>query len=173
MLRSSVNTQGTENCLDPDQPLVKLNRVIQDGVLKVGGRLTHAPLDQAERSPLILGKQSHVTKLLVQQHHKEVKHQGRQFTEGATRAAGLWIVGGKRLIRSVLHDCITCRKLRGKMEKQKMADLSPERLIITDICWFGCIWTLDSGHSANKRRCSSKQALGDSLCRHEYPSGTY
>ncbi|KAJ8353346.1 hypothetical protein SKAU_G00209130 [Synaphobranchus kaupii] len=58
----------------------------------------------------------------------EVKHQGRQFTEGAIRAAGLWIVAGKRLIGSILHHCVICRKLRGKLEVQKMADLPPERL---------------------------------------------
>ncbi len=44
--------------------------------------------------------------------------------------AGFWIIGGKRLISSVLHHCVTCRKLRGKMEEQVMADLPPERLNI-------------------------------------------
>ena len=60
-----------------------------------------------------------------------MEHQGRQFTEGAIRAAGLWIVAGKRLISSVLHSCVTCRKLRGKLEVQKMADLPPERLSLS------------------------------------------
>ncbi len=57
-----------------------------------------------------------------------MKHQGRHLTEGAIRAAGLWILGGKSLINSVLHRCITCRKLRGKLEEQQMADLPSERL---------------------------------------------
>ncbi len=50
------------------------------------------------------------------------------MTEGAIRAAGLWILGGKSLINSVLHKCITCRKLCGKLEEQHMADLPSERL---------------------------------------------
>lgn len=29
---------------------------------------------------------------------------------------------------SILHHCVTCRKLRGKLEVQKIADLPPERL---------------------------------------------
>ena len=37
-------------------------------------------------------------------------------------------IGGKTLINSVLHKCVTCRKLRGKLEEQRMADLPPERL---------------------------------------------
>lgn len=80
------------------------------------------------KNPIILPKQSHVAKLLVGYYHSKVHHQGRQFTEGAIRLAGLWIVGGKRLINSILQDCVTCRRLRGKLEVQKMADLPPERL---------------------------------------------
>lgn len=42
---------------------------------------------------IILPKQNHVT-----HYHEKIKHQGRQFTEGAIREEGLWIVAGKRLI---------------------------------------------------------------------------
>ncbi|XP_061684073.1 uncharacterized protein LOC133505126 [Syngnathoides biaculeatus] len=98
------------------------------GLLRIGGRLRHASVNPEVKNPIILPKQSHVTRLLVSHHHAKVKHQGRQFTEGAIRAAGLWIVAGKRLIGSVLHRCVTCCKLRGKLETQKMADLPSERL---------------------------------------------
>lgn len=81
-----------------------------------------------EKNPIILPKDSHISLLLIRHHHEQVEHQGRHLTEGAVRAAGLWILGGKRLINSVLHKCITCRKLRGKLEEQHMADLPPERL---------------------------------------------
>lgn len=57
-------------------------------------------------------------------------HQGRQFTEGDLRSAGLRIVGGKRLISSTLHKCVTCRKLRGHLEVQKMANLPSDRLAV-------------------------------------------
>lgn len=108
--------------------ILNLDPYISDGLLRVGGRLRHASIEPDVKNPIILPKQSHVTKLLVKHHHIKVKHQGRQFTEGAIRAAGLWIVAGKRLIGSILHHCVICRKLRGKLEVQKMADLPPERL---------------------------------------------
>ncbi|KAK7925507.1 hypothetical protein WMY93_007817 [Mugilogobius chulae] len=44
--------------------------------------------------------------------HEQSAHQGRHITEGAVRGAGFWIVGGKRLVSSVIHNCVTCRKLR-------------------------------------------------------------
>ena len=50
------------------------------------------------------------------------------FTEGALRAAGLWIVGGKRRVSSVIYGCITCRKLRGTPLTQKTVDLPADRL---------------------------------------------
>ncbi|XP_051816711.1 uncharacterized protein LOC127537707 [Acanthochromis polyacanthus] len=108
--------------------ILNLDPYMNDGLLRVGGRLRHASLESEVKNPIILSKHSHVTRLLVRHYHMAVKHQGRQFTEGAIRAAGLWIVSGKRLVSSILHHCITCRKLRGKVEVQKMADLPPERL---------------------------------------------
>ncbi|KAK0139185.1 hypothetical protein N1851_024265 [Merluccius polli] len=108
--------------------ILNLDPSMNDGLLRIGGRLRHASISPEVRNPIILPKQSHVTTLLVNHYHMKVEHQGRQFTEGAIRAAGLWIVAGKRLISSVLHRCVTCRKLRGRLEVQKMADLPPERL---------------------------------------------
>ncbi|RXN31543.1 hypothetical protein ROHU_004747 [Labeo rohita] len=108
--------------------LWNLDPYIDDGLLRVGGRLKHASIESEVKNPIIIPKQSHVAKLLVSYHHSKVHHQGRQFTEGAIRQAGLWIVGGKRLINSILHRCVACRRLRGKQEVQKMADLPPERL---------------------------------------------
>ncbi|XP_038594061.1 uncharacterized protein LOC119917719 [Micropterus salmoides] len=106
----------------------KLSPFLEDNLICVGGRLRHSELPAAEKNPIILPKGSHISLLLTQHHHEQVKHQGRHLTEGAIRAAGLWILGGKTLISSVLHKCVTCRRLRGKLEEQFMADLPPERL---------------------------------------------
>lgn len=66
--------------------------------------------------------------LLVRHFHEAVKHQGRHFTAGALQSAGYWIIGGKRLISSLLHKCIKCRRLRGKYQCQLMSDLPADRL---------------------------------------------
>lgn len=92
--------------ISPSSCLWKLNPVRDsDGLLRVRGRIEES-----------------------NQHHEAVKHQGRHFTEGAIRAAGYWLVGAKRCISSQLFKCVTCRKLRGKTERQLMADLPGERL---------------------------------------------
>ena len=110
-------------------PLLKLSPVIDpEGLLRVGGRLERADLTHEERHPLILPGKHHVTSLIVKHCHEEVKHQGRHFTHGMTRGKGFWIVGGKRLVNRVINQCLNCRRLRGKLQHQKMADLPSERL---------------------------------------------
>ena len=115
--------------LSKGSPLSKLNPVIDsDGMLRVGGRLGRAELNVEERHPIILPGSNHITRLIARHHHHEVKHQGRHFTHGAIRAKGYWIIGGKRLVNSVIHHCVKCRKLRGQQVQQRMADLPIQRL---------------------------------------------
>ncbi|XP_057694376.1 uncharacterized protein LOC130917223 [Corythoichthys intestinalis] len=111
------------------ETLMKLNPVLdKDGLLRIGGRLSSAELNEDEKHPLIIPSSSHVATLLVRHFHEQSAHQGRHITEGAVRSAGFWIVGGKRLVSSLIHNCVTCRKLRGKMQFQKMADLPADRV---------------------------------------------
>lgn len=48
--------------------------------------------------------------------------------DGSVQLAGLWIIGGQRLVSTVIHVCDTCRKLYRKLEEQKMADFPADRL---------------------------------------------
>ncbi|KAL5020965.1 hypothetical protein ScPMuIL_000120, partial [Solemya velum] len=124
-------------CLRDGQNLPKKSSILaldpfldSHGLLRVDGRLRKMgdTTNVAVKHPLILPKRHHVSMLLVRHYHEEVKHMGRHLTEGALRSAGLWIIGGKRLISSMISKCVTCRKLRGKMQIQKMRDLPDDRL---------------------------------------------
>lgn len=112
-------------------------------------------------SPLILPRQSHLTTLLTRHYHEQVQHQGRHITEGALREVGLWIIGGKRCVSSVLHHCVTCRRLRKKIESQKISDLPSDRFIIDPL--FSSVrldvfgpWTVVAKRT-RERLASSKQ----------------
>ena len=115
--------------LPATSPLKKLSAIIDaEGLLRVSGRLEHADLKFEERHPLILPSSHHAITLIVRFYHARVQHQGRHFTLGAIRSHGLWILGGKRLINSVINSCIKCKKLRGRQQIQKMANLPVDRL---------------------------------------------
>ncbi|XP_033755669.1 uncharacterized protein LOC117338425 [Pecten maximus] len=123
-------------CLTSNRPLpgnstvLSLNPFIdQSGILRVGGRLLNArEFSFQEKHPIILPARTHVSKLLVEHHHAEIKHQGLHMTEGAIRSRGYWLIGGKRLIRSVIYQCVKCKKLRGRSCTQIMSALPEDRV---------------------------------------------
>ncbi|XP_052406346.1 uncharacterized protein LOC127952103 [Carassius gibelio] len=115
--------------LPPNSSLWKLHPILdQNQLLRVGGRIEQSDLSMDEVHPIIIPGRHHLATLIVSHYHDAVKHQGRHLTEGAIRTAGFWLVGAKRCISSLLHKCVTCRKLRGKMEHQQMAALPAERV---------------------------------------------
>ncbi|XP_060071093.1 uncharacterized protein LOC132551006 [Ylistrum balloti] len=124
------------SCFQDKKPLPRNSSILslnpfldKDGLLKVGGRLNRADLDKSEMHPWILPQKHHVSTLIVRHFHNIVKHQGRNRTEGAVRSGDYWIIGSKRLIASVIHSCVKCRKLRGKELHQIMSELPKDRVI--------------------------------------------
>lgn len=102
--------------------------VDKEGLIRVGGRLQSAELSDQEKHPLIIPASQHIAMLLVRYYHDRVAHQGQHLTAGALRSAGLWIVKGTKLINRVIHQCVLCRKLRGRLEEQRMSDLPMDRV---------------------------------------------
>ncbi|XP_071098015.1 uncharacterized protein [Haliotis cracherodii] len=130
-------TFGAEiDCLLANSPIPRNSTILslhpkldEHGILCVGGSLNKSDFDARLKNPTIIPGDSHLARLLVHHHHSRVKHQGRTFTEGAVRSAGLWITGAKRVISSLIYKCVSCRKLRGRQQYQKMADLPSDRLM--------------------------------------------
>ncbi|TWW54543.1 hypothetical protein D4764_0103490 [Takifugu flavidus] len=128
-LKEELKCLGKGHKMPGRSTLERLNPIIdEEGLLRIGGRLSSADLSKDEKHPLIMPHNHHVSTLLVRHFHEQVAHQGRHITEGALRAAGYWMMGSKRLVSSIIYKCVTCRKLRGRLEEQKMADLPPDRL---------------------------------------------
>ena len=124
-----ISCLNNSNGLPRTSPLLKLNPMADnDGLVRVGGRLQRASLSYEESHPLVLPSAHHVSSLLIQNYHEKVQHQGRHFILGLIRSSGFWIVGSKRAVNSAINNCIKCKKLRGRQQTQKMADLPIDRL---------------------------------------------
>lgn len=114
--------------LPKTSPLKNLDPYLdKEGLLRVGGRIRDANISQGEKNPLIVPGHHHVAALLIKHYHEQTQHQGHLFTEGAVRSSGWWIVGGKRIVSTIIHHCVTCKRLCAPLSTQKMSNLSPDR----------------------------------------------
>lgn len=124
-----IKSLNSQHNIDKSSSILSLDPFLNDqGLLCVGGRLKYSDLLDCQKHPVIVPGKSYIAKLLVKHFHFRVQHQGRQLTEGAVRDAGYWVTGGKRLVSSLLFQCVVCKKLRGRFQGQKMSDLPIDRV---------------------------------------------
>lgn len=72
--------------ISQNSPLIKLNPVLgEDGLIRVGGRLTHAPVVSDERYPIVLPRRTRAD-------HAESKHWAILFTCMSTRAVHIEVI---------------------------------------------------------------------------------
>ena len=114
--------------LSNNHPLSKLCPYIEDGILRVGGRLHHSRMEHGFKHPILLSSTGAITRLILTHQHEKVYHQGRVITHASLRQSGYHIHKGSSVIRTLLKNCITCKKLRGTPLHQQMANLPPDRL---------------------------------------------
>jgi hypothetical protein len=106
----------------------KLDPVIIDGLLRVGGRLNHSSLDVDAKHQVILPKNHVISRLIINHVHSISGHSGREYVLALLRKK-YWITHGNSAVRTVLSRCIDCKKKHGRVEQQKMANLPEDRLV--------------------------------------------
>lgn len=108
--------------------LFKLDPVLQDGILRVGGRLNRAAMPEESRHPAILSKCSKISTLILNDIHQRCGHCGRNYMLSILRQK-FWIPQANSAIRKLIHKCAVCRRLNGRVGEQKMASLPEDRLL--------------------------------------------
>ena len=90
--------------------LVKqLDLIIVDGIIKCGGRLRNAEVNEESKNPVLLPKSDHFSRLIIEDIHKRIMHGGVAATVASLRQA-FWIAE----VRAVLNRCVICRRLTGR-----------------------------------------------------------
>ncbi|KAM9709232.1 uncharacterized protein ACNS7B_023621 [Menidia menidia] len=149
--------------------MYELDPFLEDGVLRVGGRLRRSSASLEFKHPVILPKEGVVTHLILDHCHKRTQHQGRGQTMNDLRAYGYWIMGASKVVAKHIKNCVTCRRVRGRTEEQRMADLPVDRIepsppfSYTGIDCFGPFYT-KQGRKEYKRyglllTCLSSRAI--------------
>ena len=94
--------------------IYKLDPRMEDGLLRVGGRLSRSSLPLEAKHPVILPKDSHVTRLILRERHEMSGHSGRNHMMSRLHQK-YWITGASSLIRRLVGKCVTCRRQRSKV----------------------------------------------------------
>ncbi len=108
--------------------LYKLDPVLQDGILRVGGRLNKAAMPEESKHPVILSKHSRISTLILSDIHQRYGHCGRNYLLSMLRQK-FWIPQANSAIRKLIYKCSVCRRLNGRVGEQKMASLPEDRLL--------------------------------------------
>lgn len=109
--------------------IYKLNPILEDGLLRAGGRLCKIAMPEEVKHPVILSKEQHISKLILKHIHEQTGHGGRNHILSTLRRKH-WIIHANAAARKVLSSCVFCSQQKGKLGEQRMADLPSERLTV-------------------------------------------
>ena len=107
--------------------IYRLSPLLEDGVLRVGGRLSKAAMPEESKHPAIISKDLHISDLILRQIHQEVGHGGRNHMLSRLRQH-YWIPAAGVAIRKIISRCVICRRQHGTAGQQQMADLPSDRV---------------------------------------------
>lgn len=107
--------------------IYSLDPIIENGLLRVGGRLQMAPLSPYARHPVILPR-DHVGGLILRYLHEQKSgHSGKEHVLSLVRER-YWIPKARPMVNKVLRECVTCKRLKGRTCSQRMANLPNDRV---------------------------------------------
>ena len=100
----------------------------EKGVIRVGGRLANADQLEQAQNQVLLSDKSYIAMLIVRYvHERECRHSGTEMVLAFVRQS-FWITKARRVIKSVLHNCVVCKLLYARARPQRMADLPHDRV---------------------------------------------
>lgn len=94
----------------------------EEGILRIGGRLSQADLPFEAKHPVLLPKRDHIVDLIIQHQHIRNCHTGAGLLMSIIRQR-YWILDARTVIRSKLRKCNTCFKVNPTHPTPLMADL--------------------------------------------------
>ena len=125
----SILSKGCpDSIVKKSSSIYKLDPYIENGIMRVGGRLEKSDLPYNAKHQILIPKESPYAKLLLLHIHQTVGHQGKNAMLSKLREK-YWIPQSSSLIKDMVSRCVTCRKYSAKSCSQKMSDLPKDRVV--------------------------------------------
>ena len=84
-----------------------------DNIYKCKGRLVNSSLPEYSKTPIFLPKESYFSNVIILKSHQNLKHNGIKDKINYVRSI-YWIPKLKQLVRSIIRNCILCRRSESK-----------------------------------------------------------
>ncbi|XP_066596270.1 uncharacterized protein [Prorops nasuta] len=101
--------------------------VILHTFITTGGRLEYSDLNYEHKYPLLLPKNSYVSKLIIREAHINCLNGGITLTLSYVQRI-VWIINCKRLVKTEIRNCIICQRIKPKFAQQLMGNLPKLRI---------------------------------------------
>ena len=126
--RDEIETLRSGKRLPKHSRLSKLNPFLsEDNILRVGGRLSHSDLSFDRKHPPILVQESALSVLFVRSAHSLALHGGPTLTSSILMQQA-WILGRNKLVKSTIHKCVICQRVKPQSAQQLMGHLPADRV---------------------------------------------
>ena len=103
----------------------KLGLVEEDGILRCTSRLSNSDLELDAQKPILLPKEHKFTRSVIEACHQKVHHCGVRSTLAELRSR-FWVPKGRQIVKKILNQCVTCKRLIGKSYKEPATAALPE-----------------------------------------------
>ena len=110
------------------QSLQRFCPIVQDGVIRVGGRLQRSSYPTDVKHPIVLPKRHHVTGLVIMDAHCNSGHNASQYVLNKLRRRFHVIGQGRTVKHYIKLNCMVCRNQDANFGTQLMAPLPPARV---------------------------------------------
>lgn len=128
VFKAEISTINKGSALPSSSKLIKLNpKIDENGMLRIGGRLSHAIIPYEQRHPIIIPKNHHITNLIIQDCHQRLFHAGARLTLSIIRES-YWPIDGLSCTKGIIRKCVKCFRKQPKTINQLMGELPSFRV---------------------------------------------
>jgi len=99
----------------------------EHGIIQVEGLIRHSELHEHTKFPILVPKESHLAKLILQHYHKCYLHAGPKMLRAMVSRI-FWIISVRNEIRKVIQRCVNCTKWASVHPQPVMADIPSPRV---------------------------------------------
>lgn len=128
MFNEDLEILRKHGCVPSKSRLAQLSPIVDDdNILRLDGRLKHAPVIDCAKQPIILDSKHRFTELLVHRQHEVCMHTGKDLVVNQLRQ-DYWILNIKAAVKRCFRDCCFCKNRKSRPAPPEMGPLPEYRL---------------------------------------------